>query len=43
VILRIASDFAVSRDAARVRMIQKGLLTSSSDPQQPFLLSAEEA
>jgi Zn-dependent peptidase ImmA (M78 family) len=33
VILRVASDFAVSQDAARVRLLQKGLLTSSSDHQ----------
>jgi Zn-dependent peptidase ImmA (M78 family) len=43
VILRVASDFAVSQDAARVRLTQKGILTSSPDPQQPRLLPPEEA
>jgi Zn-dependent peptidase ImmA (M78 family) len=39
VIRRVASDFAVSQDAARVRLMQQGLLTSSSDHQQPRLLT----
>jgi Zn-dependent peptidase ImmA (M78 family) len=43
VILRVASDFAVSQDAARVRLTPKGLLASPSDPRQPRLLPPEEA
>ena len=43
VIRRVASDFAVSQDAARVRLMQQGLLTSSSDHQQPRLWTPEEA
>jgi Zn-dependent peptidase ImmA (M78 family) len=43
VISRVASRFAVSREAAKVRLLQKGLLASSSDHQQLFLFANQEA